>query len=756
MKEHLSNKCRRDTDRWVGTLLVSLLFFLSACNTNASQLAGAALAEQSVASVAAAELQAQAEGTLTVDYSPTTGVAHWVSAEGGAVTRQFARQNLGAEGAARAFMGAYGRLFGVADQATELQVKNIATDELGMQHVHFQQTQNGIEVFGADLKVHLDGEGAVQVVNGYTLPDARNVDVGAVASAATAEQGAIAYTRLADGVVSEKKLVILNLGLLTAIPSPSYLTYQVLVDSPSQPEKAQWVFVDANSGDVRFTYPANYEARNRTTYNVQSGSNVTAAQLLRNETSPPVTSATNCSAQDINNAHDYAGQTYDFYWLRFGRDSYDGLGAPLKSYVCYGANYQNAFWSSYFQQMVYGKGFTADDVVAHELSHAVTQRSSNLNYNGQSGALNESFSDIMGEALDLTNNSGGDAESVRWDVGEDIPGLGASRDMMNPERFGDPDSTTSPNYYCGTGDNGGVHTNSGVLNKAFALMVDGGTLNGITVSKLGLDLPARVIYRANTSYLSSSARFIDAYNAIRHACNDIITSSAEAAAHCTTIKLALDATRMNWPICGVDPTKPTTPTPDRELLENGNFETGRNNGWVEQDSGGLAVVTSQAVAYNGTWLAWLGGAHNSTSSVWQQYRVPAGSATLTYSYKISSSDTCGYDFAYVQVNGTILATYQLCYSNNSQGGYVQGSVSLNAYAGRDVRVEFKTTTDDTLTSNFFVDAVAAYTSASALPETDTRILVGEALVEAKSAEPLAVVEEKSLLRHLFLPLVSNQ
>ncbi len=135
---------------------------------------------------------------------------------------------------------------------------------------------------------------------------------------------------------------------------------------------------------------------------MKHGTNYTSAVLARSEGQAAVTTAPSCTTADINNAHDYAGNTYDFYFSRFGRDSYDNAGATLKSYVCYGTNYQNAFWDG--SKMTYGNGFAAaDDVVAHELSHAVTERTSNLVYSNQSGALNESFSDIFGESVDLTN-----------------------------------------------------------------------------------------------------------------------------------------------------------------------------------------------------------------------------------------------------------------------------------------------------------------------------------------------------------------
>src|SRR5258706_1122332 len=107
--------------------------------------------------------------------------------------------------------------------------------------------------------------------------------------------------------------------------------------------------------------------------------------------------------------------------------------------------FQNAFWNG--TQMAYGAGFSAaDDVVAHELTHGVTQFTSHLLSYYQSGAINESLSDIWGEFVDQTNGSGTDTAAVKWLLGEDIPGTpGGIRNMANPPAFGDPDKMTSPN-----------------------------------------------------------------------------------------------------------------------------------------------------------------------------------------------------------------------------------------------------------------------------------------------------------------------
>ena len=145
---------------------------------------------------------------------------------------------------------------------------------------------------------------------------------------------------------------------------------------------------------------------------------------------------------DADLAYEFAGDTYNYYASVHGRDSFDDAGATIVSSVHFcktagGCPYQNAFWNG--TQMVYGEGFSAaDDVDAHELTHAVTERTASLFYYMQSGALNESFSDIFGETVDLTNGSGTDTAGVRWLLGEDVPGFGA------PPRHDDADRLRRP------------------------------------------------------------------------------------------------------------------------------------------------------------------------------------------------------------------------------------------------------------------------------------------------------------------------
>ena len=272
--------------------------------------------------------------------------------------------------------------------------------------------------------------------------------------------------------------------------------------------------------------------------------------FLCNQTDP------NCASGDSHakSAHTYAIGTYNFYLNKFSRDSIDNAGMIIKSTVHYCDEkqnspicpYDNAYWNG--SQILYGDAHgypLADDVVAHELTHGVTQYESNLTYLYQSGAINESLSDVFGEYYDQTNGLGNDTANVKWQMGEDVSGQGALRNMSNPPAYGDPDKMSSPNYYEGEDDNGGVHFNSGVNNKAVYLMVDGGTFNGKTVSPLGWDKTAAIYYEANTNLLSSGADYFDLYYALQQACTNLIGQKGITAGDCTEVKDAVDAVEMN-------------------------------------------------------------------------------------------------------------------------------------------------------------------------------------------------------------------
>jgi Zn-dependent metalloprotease len=266
----------------------------------------------------------------------------------------------------------------------------------------------------------------------------------------------------------------------------------------------------------------------------------------------PTTNCTNGVEPEIDYLHTLGLDIFDFFLTHHNRNSLDDAGKPILS----SANYpeQNAFWTG--SQMAFGKGLVVDDVVAHEFTHGITQYTSNLFYYYQSGAINESLSDLWGEYYDQTNSFGKDTNAVRWLIGEDLPAsIGVVRNMKNPRAFYDPDKMTSPYYYLGPNDNGGVHWNSGVNNKAVFLMVDGGTFNNRTVRGIGWKKTAAIYYYVQTRLLTSASDYADLYYALNHACS-ALAGGVEGITEddCKQVETAANAVEMTvYPISGFNP-----------------------------------------------------------------------------------------------------------------------------------------------------------------------------------------------------------
>lgn len=230
-------------------------------------------------------------------------------------------------------------------------------------------------------------------------------------------------------------------------------------------------------------------------------------------------------------AHVYAGYVYDFYYKNFGRHGIDDKNMNIESIVRFGPSYNNAFWTG--EVMVYGSGdgvffrpFSAGiDVVAHELSHGVTQFTSDLIYQDEPGALNEAFSDIMATGCEFEFQPKGTGFlKADWWVGEDVfYQFGyIIRSLRSPYREGDDPDHYSIKY-TGSEDYGGVHINSTIVSHAFYLLANGGTnrVSKIKVEGIGLEKALKIFYRGFVYYLIPSSDFKDARRATVQAAKDL-------------------------------------------------------------------------------------------------------------------------------------------------------------------------------------------------------------------------------------------
>jgi len=249
--------------------------------------------------------------------------------------------------------------------------------------------------------------------------------------------------------------------------------------------------------------------KHRTIFDVKNQT-VLPGKEVRNEGDKPTDDAA------VNEAYDYSGDTYDFYSQVFNRNSVDDHGQTLTSSVHYDVSYDNAFWNG--SQMIYGDGdgelfqrFTSCvDVVGHELTHGVTQNEAQLVYKGQSGALNESMSDVFGSMIkQWVNNQ--TADQADWLIGKGLftPAVhgDALRSMKapgtaydDPVLGKDPQPDNMDKFVVTDDDDGGVHINSGIPNRAFYLAAT--NIGGFAWQKAGL-----IWYRTLTGNLSPTADF---------------------------------------------------------------------------------------------------------------------------------------------------------------------------------------------------------------------------------------------------------
>lgn len=459
------------------------------------------------------------------------GHARFVGAPPGAAFQPSAPQQKALRPAenARVFVQTHAEVFGVADSRLDTRTKWVKED-VGRSYVRLQQTYAGLPVFAAEMAVQMNGAGGVESVlsdvmrTGATGLTAINTQPGLTgAQAVEVAKAYISVQRRQDlrGAklgASTPELMVLDPAVVGGPGQPA-LVWRVTVKAEGASIVHEVVFVNAHTGAVPFGYPLAHPALNRTirdanyTYNenlieIAPGEQAwwIAGQVVRTEGQAP------SGLPDADLAYDYLGDTYRFYFEQHGRDSLNGLGLPLDAVVRIGygpgIGEQNAYWTGW--QMAFGPGFVVDDVVGHELTHGVTQYTSNLVYAFQSGAINESFSDIWGEFVDLTNGRGNDSDAVRWLMGEDLP-IGAIRDMKNPPAFGDPDRMSRyldlPWYH----DNGGVHFNSGIGNKLAYLLTDGDYFNGYTVRGMGIPDVAKLFYELQTKLLTAGSDYFDLY-----------------------------------------------------------------------------------------------------------------------------------------------------------------------------------------------------------------------------------------------------
>ncbi|WP_375417252.1 M4 family metallopeptidase [uncultured Hymenobacter sp.] len=435
------------------------------------------------------------------------------------------------------------------------------TDELGFTHEKFQQYYRGIRVEHATYTAHAR-RGAIESLSG-TLARVGGVGTTPALAAEAALGRALAFVGARQYAwEAENDAALRPQGELVIVGRQRGLKKGEEAGAPvlawkfnvyaARPVSRAYLYVNAQTGEIvakddiikhaaatgtfatRYSgtrsgatdsFNGSFRLREATrglgieTYNCKKGSSYTAAVDFTDADNSWTEYANANFDNAALDAHYGAQSTYDYFKAAHARNSYDNAGAKIKSYVHFddtpgdGKGYENAYWNG--QVMTYGDGatrfdpLTSLDVAAHEIGHAVCSSTANLTYSGESGALNEGFSDIWGAAVEYYK----DPAKQTWLIGEDIDKVRPSlRSMSNPNAESQPDTYQGTYWATGTADNGGVHTNSGVLNHWFyRLSVGGAGTNdkgtSFSVSGIGIDAAARIAYRTESVYLTASSNY---------------------------------------------------------------------------------------------------------------------------------------------------------------------------------------------------------------------------------------------------------
>jgi Zn-dependent metalloprotease len=629
------------------------------------------------------QLRADADKSVTLKKESATGQIGFVSTQGDLMPSVSADSKSEAAAKARKYLDKYASVFGA--EADQLDQSMVSTTPAGWT-VEFKQTYKDVPVFGGVLKAHVDKAGDLTSVNGFAAPD---LDLSTTPKwskeKASAKALELVKAKPAEALSDSKvdtsgvkvvkaDLNVYRMGAAQGVSGKSLLAWVVEVSNQSTVRET--VVLDAASGKPVNRYSMIHSATDRELIEKHNTPDTgdDATVWVENDAFP------GSLDQDQQNEVASTGESYWLFKNTFGRDSYDGNGAKMitvnndPAISCPNANWNGATTN-------YCSGVTSDDVVAHEWGHAYTEHTSGLIYQWQPGALNEAYSDMWGNTVDILNSrenttddvartdgqcssstrgaitltinspadvagdcpaaaanfgpvfptsgvtsdivvgvdaaneggpsttdgcsplenaaevngkfvlvdrgtcpfvqkvanaknagatgvviaflegqpigsisgnsdiygattdyatgqkiknasttanitikdvSGSKDESVRWLMGEDSTAFGgAIRDMWNPTCYGDPGKVSDEEYHCDTSDAGGVHSNSGVINHHYALLVDGGSYNGTTVPSIGLDKAANLIWHAQTNYLTPTSGFPEYAQAMVSSCADL-------------------------------------------------------------------------------------------------------------------------------------------------------------------------------------------------------------------------------------------
>ena len=457
--------------------------------------------------------------------------------------------------AAKRFMRKHRHAFGMGSNHGDLVIKRKQTKKRH-EFVRLKQTYQNLPVFGAEVIVQINSEG-VTYVQSDVMRDTWHLDSGAVLlsptiSGSQAKQLAldqVGKTYQTPEVITKKPTLMIYHPSTIGNSGATTLVWKFVVSGGTSQAISELVLINAHDGAITLQFSNIHHILDRQVYNNNNSTN-TPATPTRSEGQGPTNVA------DVDLLYDLIGTVYDFYYNLHGRDGYDNQGATVVASANYcSSNHgpcptQNAFWDPEVKKMFFGQGMVTDDIVGHEYTHAVISADSNLLYKNESGAINEALCDIWGEFIDQTNYSAGDSEETRWQLGENCA-IGAIRNMQDPTLYNQPAYKNDEFWHYGSSDSGGVHINSGVINKLCYLLTDGDTFNGYYVYGMGFENVATLFYETQTNLLTTASDFHDLFEALVAATNNLQWDTAaqkNVVQACLAVKLSDTSPNNNF--CG--------------------------------------------------------------------------------------------------------------------------------------------------------------------------------------------------------------
>ncbi len=680
------------------------------------------------------QLQARSNSALTVNWEARSEAPNFLTGRDPATRLPY--QPTAAElgnpiAIARGFLDENRALFKLRSVADELRfLRNEADKQLGWSHVRMAQVYKGLPVFGYQLIVHLDAQNQVVTVDGHFRP---NLDLDTTPKVTQSDAEQLALDDLLNGQLqpdqrSRVKATILRdqtqLMIYVDQNDQPRLTWVVTImtDAPL----GQWrYFVNARRAQVVHQFDSVTHDKRRTTYTADNSTDIPGRLLIDEgeRSKDPIAQA----------AHDNAGKVYDYYFNTFKRDGLDDQGGVMVSTVHYGSDpedAENAAWIGEAKQMIYGDGGKIFkplayglDVVGHEFTHGIIDNTSNLVYEGQSGALNESYADVFGALIDRGN----------WTIGETViksppypfqflrsledPGIHGSYDSSDPlNSVGQPAKMSEYAKLPNTrkGDNGGVHVNSGIPNLAAFLIA----------RAIGPEKTEQIYYRTLTQYLSPSSDFSDAARATIRAAQDLYGQSESEAVRAAFANVGIDAQGSSevpvpTPASSSGSKKPVptqnTPTGCTNLIVNGTFEG--DGGWVSIVGKGEDNLIETEKPHTGSRSAWLGGTDKeSFMYIYQDVKIPANATQVQLAYyRLIHEETSGFSGLFADdaqftvlaatTKGDVISTIEELVSSSGDDTWSQAQFDLAQLAGKTVRLAFHAENPKGNISSLFVDDV---------------------------------------------------